>query len=64
MITPKALIWKRNFEKEYEKEKRGRELEKEQKGGKENMQNRFTIKDPKISLPGTVYPLPLILFHN
>ena len=33
MNTPKALIWKRNFEKEYEKEKRGRELEKEQKGG-------------------------------
>jgi len=28
MNTPKAHIWKRIFEKEYEKEKRGRDLEK------------------------------------
>ena len=28
MNTPKAHIWKRNFENEYKKEKRGRDLEK------------------------------------
>ena len=28
MNTPKAYIWKRNLDKEYEKEKRGRDLEK------------------------------------
>ena len=49
MNTPKAHIWKRIFEKEYEKEKRGRDLEKYQKGEKENMQNSFTLKDPKIA---------------
>ena len=53
MNHPKAHIWKRNFEKEYEKEKRGRDLKNKktkQKGEKENMQNSFTIKDPKIAL--------------
>jgi len=33
MNTPKAHIWKRIFEKEYEKEKRVRDLEKITKGG-------------------------------
>ena len=50
MNTPKSHIWKRNFEKEYKKEKRGRDLKKKQKGEKENMHNSFTLKGPKISL--------------
>ena len=50
MNTPKAHIWKRIFEKEYETEKRVRDLEKKQKGERENMQNSFTLKDPKIAL--------------
>ena len=33
MNTPKAHIWKRIFEKEYGKEKRERDLEKQTKGG-------------------------------
>ena len=49
MNTPSNHIWKRrNFEKDYEKENRGRDLEKKQKGEKENMKNSFTLKGPKI----------------
>ena len=44
MNTPKAHIWRRNFEKQYEKEKRGRDLEKITKGEKENIKNSFTQK--------------------
>ena len=49
MNTPKNHIWKGNFKKGYEKEKRERDFEKKQKGEKENMQNSFTLKDIKIA---------------
>ena len=49
MNTPKNHIWKRNLKKEYKIEKRERDLDKKQKGEKENIQNSFTLKDPKIA---------------
>ena len=49
MNTPKNHIWKRNFETKYKK-RRGEEIwKKKQKGEKENTQNSFTLKDPKIA---------------